>query len=946
MPLTRAEFEKTMGLRTDSLSDYLTYEAYDSNHGAFVCFNKDDSYVGYMFECSPVVFAGEEQHQAMLHVINSNIPEDSVLQFILFADPRVERILNVFKYLRDEQPTHKRIGEILVQEGALTEEQLEEILKARESFKTHKFGEIAETLGFIDRLDIRKYLEKQKGISSVWAEKYADFVLRHTEEGFFKDVPVPVRNFRFFICIKVPTKDHADTLEKLSPAIEDIRSTLQTSYFNPQQLGPEGLVDVLGWMLGPGSEYVKDYPEPGSLDPYRPISDHIIPNDFGLEWRPSFFGCKLVIRDRHLTVMSVKELPKYVSLMDCINFAGDTMNHNLKQVKCPFFITLTLFKKSANLSVSFWAEHVFIQKPSEGTAGIKVQSKQKEADRAMQEIEEKHEIFYPFMMNVVLYSRDEKTREKDAANMRDLWKKQHFVLKEEALFPIAYFLLSLPLGMRLNKSVKKFLSRKRAVAPASSIATLVPMQADWKGVGRTPAMTFVSRRGQAMIFDLFTGSDTNYNAVIYAESGAGKSFFTNYLLTCYHGLKTKQWVIDIGRSYKKICKFLGGRFIEFTFNSDICLNPFTNTTSLDESLDSLTSLIERMAKPRTGCNETEYMAIKEAVIMAWDKYGQDATITTVADILASRGTEKGKEIAFLLSDYITGGIYARWFDGPANINLASDDLIVLELEEIAANTNLRNVILMLLMYQIQETAYLGDRTRKKIVLIDEAWQFFNDEHSGMSRFIEHGFRRFRKYNGSFIVITQGLDDFYNENAVSQAIVNNSAHQIIMRQKPETIEMLVDQKKLSLSDGLKEYLKSIHTVKGKYSEFYIRSGAGTGGIGRLFVDDFTYALFNTDGEKVQYIENLIKQGYSLVEAINEAIRTNYGGMADSVKGTGNPQDETLDRLLEVTREAFEKTPPELRHELFCSIHRSILSHYNWYEMKRENEKDHLKRIGML
>ena len=943
MALLKAEFETNTGMRTDDLSDYLPYDSFDPKTGAFVSFQKDDPYVGFMFECSPMVIAGEEQHQAMMHILNANIPEGSVIQFILFADPRVRRVINIFKYLREEQPTSERIGKLLVEAGVLTEEQVEEIVEAQK-VDGRRFGEAAEMLGYLDRLELQRHLERQKGISTIWAERYGDFILRHVESGFYSDVPVPVRNFRFFICIKVPSKDPAATLNDIASAVEDVRSNLETSYFHPIRLGPAGLADVAGWMLAPGSPELEEHPTEDAFDPQRPISDQILPGDFSLEWNPSLFGCSMKLRDRHLTVMSVKGFPKYVDLLDCANLAGDIMHYNLKQIRCPFFITLTVFKKSANPEVSFWAEHVFIQQPGQGSTSVKIRHKQKEADQALQAIEEEHETFYPFTMNVVLYSRDEKTRRQDSANVRALWEQRQFILKEEALYPLGYFLLSLPFGVRLNKSVLNFLKKKRALAPAGSIATLVPMQADWKGTGRVPAMIFVSRRGQAMLFDLFTGSDSNFNAVIYAESGAGKSFFTNYLLTCYHGLSAKQWVIDIGRSYEKICRFLGGRFIEFTFGADICLNPFTHTKSLDESIDSLVGLIERMARPRSGCGEEESLAIKEAVTIAWDKYGQEASITAVADILSTRGTEEGKQLAYLLSDYTTGGMYSKWFEGEANVDLASDDLIVLELEEIAQNTDLRNVILMLLMYQIQETAYTGDRMTRKLVLIDEAWQFFSDEHSGMARFIEHGFRRFRKYNGAFIVITQGLDDFYNESQVGQAIVNNSAHQIILRQKPEIIDMLAEQKKISFSEGLRNYLKSIRTIKGKYGEFYLRSGGGSGGIGRLFVDDFTYALFTSDGEKVQYINDLVSQGYSLVEAVSEAVRTNYGGSADptGVKFTENWTEE----LMETARATLDKLPPAYRRDVFEAVRGSMLWHYNLYEMRKELEKERLKREGRL
>ena len=61
-----------------------------------------------------------------------------------------------------------------------------------------------------------------------------------------------------------------------------------------------------------------------------------------------------------------------------------------------------------------------------------------------------------------------------------------------------------------------------------------------------------------------------------AASGAGKSVFTEELITSVLGVGGRAWVFDRGRSYQHLCHLLGGQFIEFSPHSDICLNPFTN----------------------------------------------------------------------------------------------------------------------------------------------------------------------------------------------------------------------------------------------------------------------------------------------------------------------------------------------------------------------------------
>ena len=75
-----------------------------------------------------------------------------------------------------------------------------------------------------------------------------------------------------------------------------------------------------------------------------------------------------------------------------------------------------------------------------------------------------------------------------------------------------------------------------------------------------------------MGIDLFDSS-TNYNAVIAAQSGSGKSFFANDLIYAYLASGAQIWVIDIGRSYQKLADILGGEFMEFDKSKNIGPEP-------------------------------------------------------------------------------------------------------------------------------------------------------------------------------------------------------------------------------------------------------------------------------------------------------------------------------------------------------------------------------------
>ena len=90
----------------------------------------------------------------------------------------------------------------------------------------------------------------------------------------------------------------------------------------------------------------------------------------------------------------------------------------------------------------------------------------------------------------------------------------------------------------------KNLNRYRTMA-TRHVSQMLPVMADWKGTG-SPVLTLLSRNGQLMNVDLFD-SDTNYSALVAAESGSGKSFFVNFVVSNYASLGADIYLIEVGR---------------------------------------------------------------------------------------------------------------------------------------------------------------------------------------------------------------------------------------------------------------------------------------------------------------------------------------------------------------------------------------------------------------
>ena len=159
-----------------------------------------------------------------------------------------------------------------------------------------------------------------------------------------------------------------------------------------------------------------------------------------------------------------------------------------------------------------------------------------------------------------------------------------------------------------------------------------------------------------------------------------------------------------------------------------------------------------------------------------------------------------------------------------------------------------------------------DRSSYKLLIIDEAWDLLKGGNT--TAFMETAYRRFRKYKGACFSITQSVNDFYNIPS-GVAIIENSDFMFLLRQKAESIKMLKDSKRVSLSDGLYELLNDVHTDTGNYSEIFVYTPVGIT-VGRLIVDRFTQLLYSSKAEEYTAVKKYLDKGLPIDKAIERAI----------------------------------------------------------------------------
>ncbi|MDN5695955.1 MAG: ATP-binding protein, partial [Staphylococcus equorum] len=369
---------------------------------------------------------------------------------------------------------------------------------------------------------------------------------------------------------------------------------------------------------------------------------------------------------------------------------------------------------------------------------------------------------------------------------------------------------------------------------------------------------------------------------ICGVSGAGKSVFSLEILAAYKSLGYKIYILDVGRSFKNFVALSKGQTIDFAKRERICMNPFSwlEVVGEDEDTDGdftlntfaqemkmLLPMYAKMASPETPLDAYEKALMSKAIKHTWEQYGQKNGVDQISDYLKTIKDHTGQidpvgwRLGTQLENFKSGGMYGAYFNGEANIDL-NNDTIYLELEELKDSPELKTVVLFGVTNRIMRDMYLS-RKQGKVMFIDEAWQLLDDT-AETAAFIEEGYRRARKYNGSFGMGTQGIDDAFKNDA-ARAAYNSADWKFYLRQDLESFEKLISEKKANFTDNIAHQIRSLDTQGGMYSEVMVTSPNGKH-IVRHIADPFSLAMASTNADDYVYIEDCISKGMTTVEAV--------------------------------------------------------------------------------
>ena len=312
--------------------------------------------------------------------------------------------------------------------------------------------------------------------------------------------------------------------------------------------------------------------------------------------------------------------------------------------------------------------------------------------------------------------------------------------------------------------------------------------------------------GSLVIFDRFT--QENANSVVFAKSGAGKSYMVKLEALRSLMFGTEVIVIDPEEEYKSLAEAIGGEYISFDFDSPAKINPFDLSGVYEEDENELglkiLSLHGFLKVVMGKLTPTEDAIIDRALVATYKAKGITPDPTTqkkepplMEDLykaLIGMEEPQAKGLADRLEKFVKGSLIGI-FNQQSNMDIKNSFTVfsVKNLEE-----ELRPIAMHLILDFIW-TRVKND-IKKRLLIVDEAWYMM--QHADSATFMYSIAKRARKYYLGLTTISQDVEDVL-ANDYGKAIVTNSSIQILLKQSPASIDKIAQV--FYLSEGEKHLL---------------------------------------------------------------------------------------------------------------------------------------------
>ena len=289
----------------------------------------------------------------------------------------------------------------------------------------------------------------------------------------------------------------------------------------------------------------------------------------------------------------------------------------------------------------------------------------------------------------------------------------------------------------------------------------------------------------------------NSNFFILGPSGSGKSFFTNSMVRQLWEQNTDVVLVDTGNSYEGLCDYVNGKYISYTEEHPITMNPFAiKREELNiEKIGFLKNLIMLIWKGTNGrITKTEDHLIEDVITEYYDAHFRTGKVKELSfNTFYEYSTQRIPEIVrdnnlegidlatynYLLKDFYKGGNHELTLNENLDTALFDETFIVFEIDSIKDDPLLFPLVTLIIMDVFIQKMRI--KKNRKVLVIEEAWKAIASPM--MAEYIKYLYKTARKFWASVGVVTQEIQDIVGSPIVKEAIINNS-----------DVIMLLDQSK--------------------------------------------------------------------------------------------------------------------------------------------------------
>ncbi len=414
------------------------------------------------------------------------------------------------------------------------------------------------------------------------------------------------------------------------------------------------------------------------------------------------------------------------------------------------------------------------------------------------QLQQSQEKLFDVGLYITLYADNEDELNKAETEIKSMLEARLVYVKPALFQQESGFLSAIPTARDLLSVNSKLNS-----APLSSLFPFTSFDlTSNKGI-----LFGINRHNSSLVlYDRFTLE--NYNSVVFAKAGSGKSFATKLEILRSLMFDVDVIIIDPEREYERLAEAVGGRYFNISLTSEHHINPFDLPVPREDeapgdvlrsNIINLVGLFRIMLGGMTAEEDsimdnaiTETYALKDITADSNFANIQPPLLSDLELVLA--GMEGGESLAQRLLKY-TQGTWSGFLNKPTNVDI-NRRLVVFSVRDM--EDELKPVAMYIIMHHIWNT--VRKELRKRLLVIDEAWWMMKSEDT--ASFLFSLAKRGRKYYLGLATITQDVGDFL-KSPYGVPIITNSSLQLLLKQSPATIDLV--QKTFNLTDEEKYLL---------------------------------------------------------------------------------------------------------------------------------------------